>query len=230
MDVWEYPYPPWDFPGEVWTFFGIRNNATHPPDFVPDPAISYSTGAVLSAITIFRFPDIAWGPWDAILFLEYFARVGNGPMSSRSTQAFSSAVPPTQPSYPFHVPYRLAKFAWTTRADGSQDLQVFSPPTSTSPVVSITRLFALPFLCLPLPRGFFPALGLTNILQSVTDSYDPVGPITGHTLGNVDASGCLTAAVYASIKVAPPVILDGVTFNLGFHINGTVDFSLLSLP
>eukprot|EP00884_Botryococcus_braunii_P003067 jgi/Botrbrau1/12761/Bobra.67_1s0120.1 len=154
---WKYPYPPWTFPGEVWAFFGTHLiNGSHPPDFVPDPDISYAPSLFPSTIFIVRFADSFWGPWDALVIMESTARIGNGPgLGGRLTQAFTNAVPPTQPNYPFHVPYRLAKFAWTTRADGGRDLQVYYPPASTRPVISITGLFTIPFLCLPIPRGVF---------------------------------------------------------------------------
>eukprot|EP00884_Botryococcus_braunii_P005114 jgi/Botrbrau1/14603/Bobra.67_2s0003.1 len=228
---WKYPYPPWSFPGEAWGFLGTHPiNGTHPPDFVPDPDITYTTGATLSSFSILRFPNTFWGPWDVLIIIGSSARAGNGPVKGRITQAFSSAVPPTQPYFPTHVPFRLAKFDWTSRPDGAKDLKIYSPPASKTPVVSFTGLFTIPSLCVPLPAGIFPAFGLTSFVQSVTDSYDPVGPITGHTLGVLDWAACTTAAVYTAIETAPPVSLDGGFFNLGFYLNGTIDFVVQPYP
>eukprot|EP00884_Botryococcus_braunii_P005115 jgi/Botrbrau1/14604/Bobra.67_2s0004.1 len=230
---WKYPYPPWIFPGEAWSFFGTKPiNGTHPPDFVPDPDITFVTGATiqLSSFTVLRFPNTFWGPWDALVIIGSSARAGNGPIEGRITQAFSSAVAPTQPYFPDNVPFRLAKFDWTSRPDGAKDLKIYSPPSSPTPIASFTGLFTIPFLCVPLPTGILTALGLTSYLQSITDSYDPVGPITGHTLGNLDVSACTTAAVYTSIEAAPPVSLDGGFFNLGVYFNGTFDFVVRPYP
>jgi hypothetical protein len=149
------------------------------------------------------------------------AKIGSGPVEGRYTQAFSSAVPPTNPKSPLHVPHRLAKFVWINRADGGKDLKLYSPPDSTSPVISITGLYSVPFVCIPVPSGIFSALRLTTFLQSVTDSYDPVGPITGHVVGNLDWQGCLSASVYGSIETAKPVSLDGGFLNIGFYVSNT---------
>eukprot|EP00884_Botryococcus_braunii_P003066 jgi/Botrbrau1/12760/Bobra.67_1s0119.1 len=228
---WKYPFPPWQFPAEAWGFLGTHPiNGTHPPDFVPDPAITYTAGTVISAFSIQRHFDSFWGPFDTVVIIGSSARVGDGPVKGRITQAFTSALPPVEPSDPLHVPFKLAKFVWTTAANGARDVKVYSPPTSTAPVIHVSGLFAIPFLCLPVPFGFFPAFGLTSFLQSVTDSFDPVGPITGHTLGNIDWKACMTTAAYASIETAPPVSLDGGFVNLGFFVNGTVEYQLQPYP
>jgi hypothetical protein len=154
----------------------------------------------------------------------------------RYTQAFSSVVPPTTLKYPLHVPHRLAKFVWTDRADGGKDLKLYSPPGSASPVITVTGLYKFPFICIPndiysafLPQSF--QTGLTTFLQSVTDSYDPVGPITGHVLGSLRTAsqGCTSAAFYGSIEAVKPVSLDGGFFNVGLYFP-RVGYNLTAQP
>jgi hypothetical protein len=162
-----------------------------------------------------------------VLITGSTAKIGNGPVVGRYTQAFSSVVPPTNPKMPLHTPHRLAKFVWTDRPDGGRDLKLYSPPESTAPVMSITGLYSLPFVCIPVPSVFFSTLKyltsnqFTTFLQSVTDSYDPVGPITGHVLGNFDLQGCLSASVYGSIETAKPVSLNGGFLNIGYSVSNT---------
>jgi hypothetical protein len=179
----------------------------------------------------FPFFHSACAGWAQFVIVGTAAKIGNGPVISRITQAFASAVPPTNPSYPLHIPFRLAKFDWTNRADGGKDLQVYSPVGSVSPVISITGLYAVPVFCVPVPFGILPLFGFTTFLQSVTDSYEPLGPITGHTVGNIDLQTCATAAVYGSIKTAPPVSLDGGFYNIGMYFHqGLVNFTAAPYP
>jgi hypothetical protein len=113
-------------------------------------------------------------------------KYGNGPALPRITQAYSSVVPPTLPTYPPHTPHKLARFVWTSRSDGKTDLKVFSPPDTQTPVLSLHGLYALPFT-IPFPNttsvgaGFLfeyhqtvpppvndPSAGVTRIVQSLS--------------------------------------------------------------
>jgi hypothetical protein len=65
--AWNYPGLPWSFAGETYAFLGSHPiNGTNPPDFAPDPAITYTTGTTPSSFIIIRFTDSLWGPWDEV--------------------------------------------------------------------------------------------------------------------------------------------------------------------
>jgi hypothetical protein len=65
---WDYPGLPWSFVvGEGYGFIGTHPiNGSHPPDFVPDPAITYTTGSAPSSIVISRYTESLWGPFDQV--------------------------------------------------------------------------------------------------------------------------------------------------------------------
>jgi hypothetical protein len=86
-------------------------------------------------------------------------KYGNGPALPRITQAYSSVVPPTLPTYPPHIPHKLARFVWTSRSDGKTDLKVFSPPDSQTPVLGVHGLHALPYT-VPQPNSTSIGAGL----------------------------------------------------------------------
>lgn len=65
--------------------------------------------------------------------------------------------------------------------------------------------------------NFFNSLGTSqNFLQSVVDSYDPVGPIKGHVLNGVAYEGIGGIALYSRFETSGGLDLDGGFFNVGF--------------
>lgn len=64
--TWPYPQPPLDWRiDNLWAFFGTRTiNGSHPPDSVPDPAITYGSQPYPSCIFLSRNRQSAWGDWD----------------------------------------------------------------------------------------------------------------------------------------------------------------------
>lgn len=159
-------------------------------------------------------------------------KVGAGPQGGRVTQAFSSAIPPTLPMYPVHSPHRLAKFEWTHRSDGATDLKLYSPPNSTVPILSIWGLSRVPFVSFPVGFNFFNSLGISQkFVQSVVDSYEPVGPIKGHVLAEVGVEGTGGIALWSRFETSDALDLDGGFLNVGFAVeNGKVRFTVAPYP
>lgn len=145
----------------------------------------------------------------------------NAPMPSyRFTYSYSSIFPPTLSAFPFGGRHLLARFVWTDLAGGAKNLDVFSPPNSIAPVFSIRGLYGLAFPSIPFTFQTFPSLGLNfRFAQSVVDSFEPLGNITGHVLGEVRFKGFISLATYSSLTYAPPLNLDGGFYNAGIFIS-----------
>lgn len=160
------------------------------------------------------------------------AKVGNGPVAARITQAFASAVPPTLPSFPLHIPSTLARFDWTHRSDGANDLKIYSPPNRTEPVLSIVGLSRVPFISFPITPSFFIALNLnTKFLQSVVDEYGTNGRVLGHILVGATFDGTGGIGTYSSFATSDALDLDGGFYNAGFNLrNATVTFTTTPYP
>lgn len=160
------------------------------------------------------------------------ARVGSGPAANRFTQAFSSAVPPTLSSHPLHVPHRLARFDFSHRSDGLTDLQVHSPPNSSLPIFKIWGLGRVPFVSFPIRYTLFGSLDIDfQFLQSVVDSYEPLGPIKGHVLNNVAYEGTAGLALYSGFETSDALDLDGGFINVGFYVrNAATRLSVRAYP
>lgn len=152
----------------------------------------------------------------------------NAPLPvNRITFGYSSAIPPILPSFPIHTPHALARFAWTEIAGGSKNLDVFSPPNSSAPIFSIRGLYGLTFPSFPFDFNTFSSLGVNfRQAQSVVDSYNPLGNITGHVLTDLKFKGLGSIAVYSSVSYSPPVNLDGGFYNVGVYtFNASVLFT-----
>lgn len=149
-------------------------------------------------------------------------RVGKGPNALRATQAFSSAVPPTLPEFPLHVPHRLARFEWAHRSDGGTDLKLYSPPNSSSPIFSVWGLGTVPFIKFPIGYELLPATGIGKVFQSVVDSYDPLGPIRGYVAGEAGYEGTGGISLYSRFETSDALDLDGGFYNVGFYIEKAI--------
>lgn len=175
-------------------------------------------------------------PLNCLLFVQVTfehasAKVGNGPAHGRVTQAYSTVVPPTLPTYPLHKPFRLARFEWTHRSDGATDLHVYSPPNNTVPVFSIWGLSRIPFISFPIDYGFFPRVGVDDkFVQSVVDSYDPVGPVKGHVVGEAAYNGTGGIGLYTRFETSDELNLDGGFYNVGFYVDAKVRWTVGPYP
>lgn len=160
------------------------------------------------------------------------AKVGSGPTAGRLTQAFASAVPPTLPSVPTHVPHRLARFDFTHRSDGLTNLHVYSPPNSSLPIFKIWGLGSVPFLTFPIGYNFFASVGINDqLLQSVVQSYEPLGPIKGHVLTRVVYDGTAGLALYSRYETSDGLNMDGGLINVGLYIrNATTRLTVNTYP
>ncbi len=127
-------------------------------------------------------------------------RVNNGPPVPRFTQAFASVVPPTLPTSPVHVPHRLARFEWLTHQCG-KDLKVYSPTNRTTPALYIKGLKSVVGVAFPVTYDSLASLALDlSFVQSVVPSYDPLGPITGHTRAVIAYQGTGGVALYSQYE------------------------------
>lgn len=179
-----------------------------------------------------RFVPTKWSPVLQLMIEGSNAKVDNGPVTARITQAFASAVPPTLPSFPLHIPSKLARFAWTHRSDGANNLKIYSPPNSPDPVLSIFGLSRVPFISFPITPSFFIALNLnTKFLQSVVDQYGPGGKVEDHILVGATFDGTGGIGIYSRFDTSDALDLDGGFYNAGFNLrNATVTFTTTPYP
>lgn len=140
----------------------------------------------------------------------------------RNTNAYCNVLPPTFVSSPLGARHLLAKFVWTEFPGGTKDLDVYSPPNSSTPIFSIRGLYGLTFPSIPVDFDTLPSIGFyCRFAQSTVDSFEPLN-ITGHVLGEGRFKGLTSIATYYSLSYAPPLNLDGGFYNVGnYFFNST---------
>lgn len=196
------------------------------------PTLLYNTPISTYVRSSGVLPSLQRFPVLQIMIEGSSAKVDNGPVAARVTQAFASAVPATLPSFPLHIPSKLAKFDWTHRSDGANDLKIYSPPDSTDPVLSIFGLSRVPFITFPITPNFFVALNLdVKFLQTVVDQYGPDGKVLGHILVGATFDGTGGIGIYSRYETSDALDLDGGFYNAGFNLrNATVTFTTTPYP
>eukprot|EP00884_Botryococcus_braunii_P008875 jgi/Botrbrau1/1798/Bobra.0217s0049.1 len=170
---------------------------------VPDPEVKFLNVGPAS-LTITRYSSSPFGgAFDQIDYSPGFASYKNYSFILRPSVLWASpgGAVTADPRFPLAWPTKIADFNWTTRADGRQDLVLYSPPGSGKKVGEVRGLYLVPGLAIPVPNTttFLPeSLNALSDLNSIVDSYDNPGPIQGHVKLDLSISGTATIATLES--------------------------------
>eukprot|EP00884_Botryococcus_braunii_P004305 jgi/Botrbrau1/13876/Bobra.0056s0108.1 len=220
--------------GKSWLLFGLQAiGGVNPPDFLPDPAVRFlNQGPASLAIT--RYADGPFGPWDQAAFTPGFANLINTSVStSRSTQVYTSSPLAAQLDFPTHVFSKVARFEWSTRPDGLEDLNIYAPPTASTPSAWVKGLWSIPFLAIPVPNTtYYIPTNLFDELVSVISNFEPNGTpnITGHRLTHFDIQGTTSIGGFLSYGAVEGGLSQGGILPVGLHLNDGTKFSVGSRP